>query len=480
MNPKTFMSYSWTSPEHEAWVLKLATELREVGVDVILDKWDLKEGHDAIAFMEKIVTDPEIKKVILVCDLKYAEKTDTRAGGVGTEAQIISPAIYAKSGQDKFVAVAAELGPDGKPFLPTYYKGRIYIDLSSEDIYGQNFEQLTRWIYDKPVHAKPTLGKAPSYLAESDSPGLANTALHRRALDAIKNAKPYAKGAIDEYFASCVTGLEAFRIAGGEDNFDDRVVKNLEDFVPHRAQIIEVLVALAQYRDTDESRQQVHRFFEQLLPLFEPPQGTTGYHRWDFDNFKFIIHELFLYLHAVLLKHGALEFSAHMLRQPYYLSEGSRGRESKVVSFTRFYQYLEALKHRNARLKLQRMSVRADLLEQRSHASGLDFQDIMQADFVLFMRASLNELRGGVWSERWWPETLVFCDEYRGPFEIFARAQSKKSFDRLAILFDVTTKEELWALLDAFNKQQLRLPDWSFHGINPGRLIGADKLASMP
>ena len=61
-NPKLFISYSWSSPEHQTWVVSLATELRESGVDVILDKWDLKEGHDAFAFMEKMVTDPEIKK----------------------------------------------------------------------------------------------------------------------------------------------------------------------------------------------------------------------------------------------------------------------------------------------------------------------------------------------------------------------------------------------------------------------------------
>ena len=55
-------------PEHQKWVLDLATQLRENGVDVTVDKWDLKEGHDAIKFMEKMVTDPEIKKVIVVLD----------------------------------------------------------------------------------------------------------------------------------------------------------------------------------------------------------------------------------------------------------------------------------------------------------------------------------------------------------------------------------------------------------------------------
>ena len=62
--PKVFISYSWTSNEHQQWVLDLATALRDNGVDAILDKWDLKEGHDANAFMERMVTDETVEKVI--------------------------------------------------------------------------------------------------------------------------------------------------------------------------------------------------------------------------------------------------------------------------------------------------------------------------------------------------------------------------------------------------------------------------------
>ena len=35
--PKAFISYSWTSPEHQQWVLDLATQLRESGVVVVFD-----------------------------------------------------------------------------------------------------------------------------------------------------------------------------------------------------------------------------------------------------------------------------------------------------------------------------------------------------------------------------------------------------------------------------------------------------------
>ena len=72
-SPKLFISYSWSNPQHEQWVIELSTSLRESGVDVILDKWDLKEGHDAYAFMEKMVSDPEIEKVAIVCDQVYSE-----------------------------------------------------------------------------------------------------------------------------------------------------------------------------------------------------------------------------------------------------------------------------------------------------------------------------------------------------------------------------------------------------------------------
>jgi hypothetical protein len=118
--PKLFISYSWSSPEHEAWVVKVGTELRECAIDVILDKWDLREGNDAIAFMEQMVTDASIKKVILVCDRTYVEKTDRRAGGVGTEAQIISPEVYARADQTSSLqSWRSALRTEDRTFLPT-------------------------------------------------------------------------------------------------------------------------------------------------------------------------------------------------------------------------------------------------------------------------------------------------------------------------------------------------------------------------
>ena len=135
-HPKTFISYSWSSPKHEEWVLDLASELVESGVHVILDKWDLGEGADKFAFMEKMVTDPSVRKVIAVCDCQYAEKANGRQGGVGTETQIMSKEVYEQvdpaDRNQKFVALITEKDEKGDPYVPTFLGSRIYIDMSDD------------------------------------------------------------------------------------------------------------------------------------------------------------------------------------------------------------------------------------------------------------------------------------------------------------------------------------------------------------
>lgn len=66
--PKVFISYSWTSEEHKDWVADLGERLMSDGVEAILDQWSLDDGHDVNAFMEKMVSDPTIKRVIVVSD----------------------------------------------------------------------------------------------------------------------------------------------------------------------------------------------------------------------------------------------------------------------------------------------------------------------------------------------------------------------------------------------------------------------------
>lgn len=189
-NPiKLFISYSWTNQDHEDWVLNLAKELVENGVHVIIDKWDLKEGQDAYAFMEKMVSDSDIKKVLIISDKKYTDKANGRDGGVGTETQIISAEVYKNQQQEKFVAAVVERDENGEAYLPIYYKSRIYIDFCEPDNYADCFEKLLRWIYDKPLYKRPPLGNKPSFLEEKDDITLGTSFLFKRVLTGLKESK---------------------------------------------------------------------------------------------------------------------------------------------------------------------------------------------------------------------------------------------------------------------------------------------------
>ena len=477
-NPKLFISYSWSSPDHEEWVLQLATQLREAGVDVILDKWDLREGQDATAFMEKMVIDPKIKNVIMVCDRLYAEKANGREGGVGTETQIIGPEVYRNQSQDKFVAIIAERDEAGSPFLPAYYKSRIYIDLSSNEVYAENFEQLLRWIYDKPLHVKPELGDRPGFLEEGTTISLGTSHAFQRALDAIKNGRPHAKGALQEYFNLFEEHLERFRIVEKTGEFDDQVVASIEAFLLNRNEAIEVFEVAAQYLMNHESNVLVHRFFEKLIPHMNQPENVQYFQDWDWDNFRFFIQELFLYCIAILLKYELFDSVAFLLNTGYYVTNSFEYGNEPLTDFTVFRNYLKSLEHRNERLQLRRLSLHADLLRQRATNATVSFGDIMQADFVLYLRDAIEAAKTNRFPQ-WFPDTLLYMRHGGRTFQIFARAASKVYFNQLLPVLNIKKKEDLLPLLEGIERGTIQTPRWHFERISPKTLMGFEKLATI-
>lgn len=478
-DPKLFISYCWSNSEHEEWVLRLGTELRENGVNVILDKWDLKEGNDANAFMEKMVSDEDIKKVILVIDDLYSEKANKRAGGVGTETQIISAEVYESVDQNKFVAVIASRDQEGNAKLPVFYKSRIYIDLSDEDLYGKNFEQLLRWVYDKPLNIKPELGKKPAFLDEEKGVSLGTSVSFRRLIEAIRNSRPHSNGALIEYFNLFSGNLCNFRLepSKGASDFDEQVIESIGKFVPARSELIEVFASIAQYDNTSTTAPVIHRFFESLLPYLDRPEGVKSYHEWDWDNFKFIAQECFILCIAVFLKHERFDVIEYLLKQRYYIGKDYNHGQSSMESFGVFRNHLRSLQHRSDRLNLRRLSLHADLIKERCTDSGISFNHIMQADFLLYLAEAIQGLKEGR-RQAWWPETLVFKSFHGGTFEIFLRSESTEYFNRIAAMLDVNHKSELEPFVEALKSQVIYIPKWDFDGISPLELMNYENLCS--
>lgn len=474
--PKLFVSYSWTAQDHEAWVIELAEELVSQGVQVILDKWDLQPGHDANAFMESMVVDPSVTKVILVCDQKYVEKSNSRSGGAGTEAQIITPELYAKKAQDKFVAVVRERDEAGRAYLPVYYGSRIYIDLSNPASYAAEFERLVRWAWDQPLHVRPEMGAKPSFLAGDRPAKIATSVAFRRAMDALRLGGANAGAAMGEYLSIVSSGLESFRLKRPSENnvaFDDLVANSIEEFLPVRNEVIELLSVISQYSCTEENIIIVHRFFESLLPYMERPESVRSWNDTDFDNFKFIINELFLYAIGVFIKFEKFEAAEYLLGNEYYWAE-SAGKDEKMHPFMIFSQNVKSLSIRNERLKLNRLSVHADMLKERAVGTGIDFGYIMAADLVLYLRG----VRIGRW-HRWWPDTLLYAGRFAGAFEMFARAKSTRYFEKIKPLLGVNDKGELGSLIEEITKSNM-VPRWQFERVSIGRLSGYEALATTP
>jgi hypothetical protein len=473
--PELFISYSWTSPDHEAWVLKFAEDLASQGVNVVLDKWDLKPGHDANAFMESMVTKPSVKKVVLVCDEAYVKKSDGRSGGAGTEAQIISPKLYAETQQDKFVAVVRERDANGKAFLPAYYGGRIYIDLSNASSYGSEFDRLLRWVFDKPLYVRPEKGAVPAFLDETRAPAkIASSVVFHRASEAIRSNAPNSAAALSEYFDLIIGGLELFRVKTADNDrntFDDVVVSSIDEFTPYRNELIELFATIARYAPQESMLITLHRFFEKCIPFMNTPSNVHTYMDWDYDNYRFVVHELFLYCIAAFLKLEHFNAAAYFVDVEYYWVNRFDN-EKTMHQFTVFREHVRTFEHRNARLNFNRLSVRADKLKERNAGTGVEFQYIMAADFILYYRGETADRYGG-----WFPETLLYVDRHAGPFEMFSRAKSKAYFEKIKALLAVGDKAEFEQKITEISERG-RLPRWQFDSINPASLSGMSTLAS--
>ena len=175
-SPMVFISYAWSSEGHKKWVEELARRLISDGVDVQIDIWDLNLGHDKHVFMERIVADDRIKKVLIICDKTYKEKADNRQGGVGEESIIITTALYSQTlNQEKYIPVVREKDAKGDALKPIYLGTRVHIDFCDDSEFESKYEELLRDIYGVPTSPKPKLGSPPSWTTSSETISLLTT-----------------------------------------------------------------------------------------------------------------------------------------------------------------------------------------------------------------------------------------------------------------------------------------------------------------
>lgn len=420
--PKVFISYRWSSPEHEEWVLLLATSLRQSGVNVILDKWHLSEGQDTLAFMESMVSDPTVQKVLMICDAGYVERANNRQGGVGTEAQIISPKVYESVDQNKFAAIVVQLDADGRPLLPHYMSTRLYFDFSNDDAEATNFEKLVRWIFGKPFHAAPPIGEPPKFLDEARLPaGLSSTSSQRlrRAQTTGVGGFTAAANALEDIARNCG---ELILTLKSEKNIEETVYGAIKESFNIIEDVYRAILELIR-SDNDKSADIIHDFFEAVLSKWDYAPVNQTYNRWDNDVLHYFGHECFVGFVAIAMQERAFVLAADVLSMPFYKARAHE-RTGEAVSYAELRPYLESLESRNRTQNLRRLSLHADLIAEHHEHSLVSFSGFLEADLTLYARGLLT-------GQEWYPISGVYLGHSFGALPTYVRATSERFYKRL-------------------------------------------------
>lgn len=450
--PKVFISYSWTNPAHEEWVINLAERLVSDGVDIVIDKWNLKEGHDKYNFMETMVKSDEIKKVLIILDKKYSEKAELRSGGVGTETQIISPNVYSNVSQEKFIPLVTEKDDDGNAFVPTYLEGRIYIDFSEEEQFEENYEHLLRNIFERPAHNKPKIGKVPSYLFDETLVTHKTSSILRSFENQIEKNPKRINSLLRDFLDEFYSNLKEYKIEFASRDIMDvgkAVCDNINSYTPLRNDYILFFEKLLK-SENEFDIEIVIRFLEKF-PLLKSPQDDRG--SWltsEFENFKFYIHELFLYLIVIGLKNEKYKFVEELLYTSYFFQD-KHDYSNEPKSFHEFYQHTDIIKqYYNNTYSKNFYSPMADLMIKRI-PENYTKDNVIDADLLIYYVGVLNNIR-------WFPITYVY--RTRGKFELFDRMTSLRHFEKVKYLFNVKTPTELKEKLKELEKN-----DTNSHGL---------------
>lgn len=440
--PKVFISYAWANKEYEDTVLSFAQRLMQDGIDVIFDKWDLSEGNDTYAFMEKCVNDESITNVLILLDPTYAKKANEHIGGVGTETQIISAEVYKQVDQSKFIPILMKRDEEGNVHKPTYLEGRLHFDLSIEEEYDFTYKRLVKTLYGEEVYKKPELGLKPSWVEEkiNVSSKILNT------YDSLTSKIPNEIKA--DRFKDFLNNITNTII---ELNIDFKEKADFKEYIDGYSKTkesrSEYLELLKRSIYIDKAYIEVAEFFENLYCEINK---TSGY---KFEILNIFIHELFIYTIAFLLKKENYIAVGYILGKTYFNSKYSK---MEADSFLMFYSS-------NFRNNLDQAMCNIDNKEYYSGTAAywisnidIDFcniDDFVYADIICFNYSIYGKYYISSW--KWFPITYVYGKENNNKIEkISKKLVSKETINKLLPLFGYDKESDLINRINEIEKDK--------------------------
>jgi hypothetical protein len=259
---------------------------------------------------------------------------------------------------------------------------------------------------------------------------------------------------LQEYLDVFLESFADFRIGFKREDkvpFDERLIENITAFLPYRDVFVDSILFVAAYMNDAESYDQLFEFLQESIVYLSPPDGAVSHYEVDTDNFNFILRELVLYLVAGLIKGKRYAAAARFIESEYAFRSSpdrSRFRHSGVGIFDHYCRTLD--EYRNSRLKLERMSVTADLLKERATVPKLPFRDLIQADLVMYLRRYFPN--PGSCGD-WYPKLVGYAG-LTGTLELFAKATTETGLRAIKDLLKVASLQELASCMRALATNQ--------------------------
>ncbi|WP_413327068.1 toll/interleukin-1 receptor domain-containing protein [Bacillus inaquosorum] len=449
---KVFISYSWTNDSLVDWVREdIATRLMEDGVDVVLDQWDLKEGQDVFAFMESMVNDSSIDKVLVICDQGYKNKANSRAGGVGTETQIITPKVYSEATQEKFIPIIAERDENGNDFIPTYMDGRKYIDLSSEELYIENYEQLLRVIYGRPLNRKPKKGTPPAYIFEDEQINdfKFNFTLKQIENDLKKGKLQQINAKVSEFKREFITALEEFRVEKNDFSADDlaqEIENRIDNMDSLKTDFIELIKLLSSNNilSIDFLVEFLEDLHNKIIKERALVQGS--FYEIQFDQFKFFLMEIFINTAMVLIKNSNFQLLSELLYSRFFVYKDYVQNGKISVGFEVFNHYVRALNDiqvKKADANYINYSSKKMIRRLPKNYTKTDFAN---TDILLYYISCLKK-SDDEYIREWFPYSYIYS---QGKIEVIQKMESSRHFEKVKCLFEVENKDEFVKICNSF------------------------------
>ena len=231
--------------------------------------------------------------------------------------------------------------------------------------------------------------------------------------------------------------------------YDEVVYNKLQQLIPFRNQFIEWVEL--QVLSLDDNK--LCETLKGLIPRFAEIKGrapelscwSTGIGLFDIP--ALLIHEIILYIVALLLNHKRDKVIRDITFSRYYMYDGDNMYKKDFNTIGILWGRAESFSRRNHRLQLNRMDLFADWIKEHAENRFADFEQLMEADGVLCLSSLLKP-----GAERWYPRTYVYAEWGNRTLELFDAARDIDYAQRLLTILGEPDIDSLKAKLRELTK----------------------------